>query len=94
MIFIIKQIKDMKLYYYYSDNCKCCDGYSKVVDKLCVELGIIPEMVNIDNMKASHDLSGVPSVVLTNRGVVIYKSVGNLKYDNLIVEVKKAINGQ
>ena len=81
----------MKLIYYYSPNCRCCIDYLQVVDKLSKAFNLTLEKRNIDQMKPSHKLDGIPTIILENNSVEIYRSVGNLPFQQLYKEVKEYI---
>lgn len=81
-----------KLIYYYSDNCTCCKDYQDVVDKISNELQIDTSYINIDKGITRHHLEGIPTLVIENdNSTVIYKSVGNLPFNQIIKDIKNAI---
>ena len=82
---------DLKLLYFYSSNCGACKDYEETVDKLSKALNISLEKENIDVMKPSYKLNGVPTIILENNGVEIYRSVGNLPFQQLYKEMKEYI---
>ena len=83
---------DMKLYYYYSDSCGSCKGYEDCVDRLSTELKTETYKQNIkDGMK--HNIRGVPAIVIEDdAGEVIYESVGNLPYDDVLKGIREVID--
>lgn len=78
---------NMTLWYFYSDSCGCCKDYSEVVDKLATALKIKAQKQNIDVVNPSYKLSGIPTVILEEDGVEVYRSVGNLPYDLLLKDI-------
>lgn len=82
----------MKLYYYYSDSCGSCKGYSTTVDKLSTELKITPQKQNIDEIKPLYKLDGIPTIILTDDdNNEIWRSVGNVAYNYLITAINQYI---
>lgn len=81
--------KKMKILFYYSDSCRLCKDYEETVDKLSKVLNISLEKENIDVIKPSYKLNGVPTIILENNGVEIYRSVGNLPFQQLYKEMKE-----
>lgn len=82
----------MKLYYFYSDSCGSCKGYSTTVDKLATELKITPQKQNIDEIKPLYKLDGIPTIILTDDdGNEIWRSVGNVAYNYVITEINQYI---
>lgn len=80
----------MKIVYYYSDSCGSCKGYEDVVDRLSTELKITLQKRNIKD-GVSHEIEGVPSIIIEEGDSVLYKSVGNLPYEHLISDVRKNV---
>lgn len=83
--------KKMKILFYYSDSCRLCKDYEETVEKLSKALNISLEEQNIDGIKPKHKLNGVPTVILENNGVEIYRSLGNVDFQHLYKEVKEYI---
>lgn len=81
-----------KLYYYYSEGCSCCKGYREVVNKITQKLKMDASYIDIDSGIPTHHLDGVPTIAINDsQGKTVYKNVGNLPYDLIIKEIKKAI---
>lgn len=80
----------MKIVYYYSESCRCCKDYEDVVDKLSTELKIKAQKRNIKD-GVSHEIEGVPSIIIEEGDSVLYKSVGNLPYDLLLEDIRKNV---
>lgn len=79
----------MDLMYFYSNSCSSCKGYEEVVDKLATVLKIKAQKQNIDVVSPSYKLNGIPTVILEEDGVEIYRSVGNLPYDLLLKDINE-----
>jgi len=83
--------KKMKILFYYSDSCRLCKDYEETVEKLSKALNISLEKQNIDGIKPKYKLNGVPTVILENNDVEIYRSLGNVDFQHLYKEVKEYI---
>lgn len=79
----------MDLIYFYSNSCGCCKDYSSVVDKLATVLKIKAQKQNIDVVSPSYKLNGIPTVILEEDGVEVYRSVGNLPYGLLLKDINE-----
>ena len=76
------------LYFYYSPSCGSCKAYEEVVDKLTTAFKITSQKQNIDEVRPEHKLEGIPTLILENNGVEIYRSVGNIKFQQLYKDMK------
>ena len=82
---------DLKLIYYYSPSCGSCKAYEEVVDKLSTAFKITSQKRNIDVEKAQHKLEGIPTLILENNGVEIYRSLGNVSFQQVYKDMKDFI---
>ena len=82
---------DLKLLYYYSDSCGACKDYDAVVDKLSKAFKITLQKQNIDVIKPQYKLDGIPTIILENNGVEIWRSVGNLPFQQVYKDMKDFI---
>lgn len=83
----------MDIIYYYSDSCKCCKDYEDVVNRVATALKIKAQKRNI-NDGVVYNLRGVPTVQLfDDNGVILYESVGNLSFENIMREIGERIDG-
>ena len=87
MIFIYNNYITMNLIYYYNTKCGSCKDYSSVVDRLSTELKLSCQKRNIEVTEPSHKLIGIPTLILEEDGIELYRSVGNLPYQNLMDEI-------
>ena len=79
---------NLKLLYFYSPSCGSCKAYEDVVDKLSTAFKIDCEKQNIDNVRPRHKIEGVPCIILENNGVEIYRSLGNVKFQQVYKDRK------
>lgn len=82
----------MNLIYYYSDNCGSCRDYEETVDKLSTALDITLEKRNIDEIKPSHKLDGIPTLVLEKNNVEIWRSIGNVPFQQVYKDLKDYVS--
>ena len=76
------------LWFYYSPSCGSCKAYEEVVDKLTTAFKITSQKVNIDVEKAQHKLQGIPTLILENNGVEIWRSIGNIPFQQVYKDMK------
>lgn len=81
----------LKLIYYYSDSCGSCKDYSDVVDRLSTALRIEAQKRDIGIEKPQHKLQGIPTLILENNGVEIYRSLGNASFQQVYKDMKDYI---
>lgn len=79
---------DLKLYYFYSDSCGACKDYESVVDKLSKALRLSLQKQNIDDISPQYKLDGIPTIILTNNDVEIWRSVGNISFQQVYKDIK------
>ena len=79
---------DLKLIYYYSPSCGSCKAYEETVDKLSTAFKITSQKRNIDVEKAQHKLEGIPTLILENNGVEIWRSIGNVPFQQVYKDLK------
>lgn len=79
---------NLKLLYFYSDSCGACKDYFDVVDKLSKALRLSLQKQNIDEIKPQYKLDGIPTMILTNNGVEIWRSVGNISFQQVYKDIK------
>ena len=82
---------DLKLLYFYSSNCGACKDYEGVADKLSKAFKISLQKQNIDEIKPQYKLDGIPTIILENNGVEIWRSVGNLPFQQVYKDMKDFI---
>lgn len=82
---------DLKLIYYYSPSCGSCKAYEETVDKLSTAFKITSQKRNIDVEKPQHKLEGIPTLILENNGVEIYRSLGNVSFQQVYKDMKDFI---
>lgn len=82
---------DLKLLYFYSDSCASCRNYFDVVDKLSKAFKITLEKQNIDEIKPQYKLSGIPTLILENNDVEIWRSIGNIPFQQVYKDMKDYI---
>ena len=82
---------DLKLLYYYSDSCGACKAYEGVADKLSKAFKLTLQKQNIDVIKPQYKLDGIPTIILENNGVEIWRSVGNLPFHQVYKDMKDFI---
>lgn len=78
----------MNLIYYYSDNCGSCRDYLSIVDKLSTVFNLTLQKQNIDVIKPQYKLEGIPTLVLENNGVEIWRSIGNVPFQQVYKDLK------
>lgn len=79
---------DLKLIYYYNDSCGACKDYLSTVDKLATAFKITLEKQNIDVIKPQIKLDGIPTLILTNNDVEIWRSLGNQPFQQVYKDLK------
>lgn len=79
---------NLKLLYFYSDSCGACKAYETVVDKLSKALRLSLQKQNIDEIRPQYKLDGIPTMILTNNGVEIWRSVGNISFQQVYKDIK------
>lgn len=82
---------DLRLYYFYSPSCGSCKRYEEVVDKLATVFKLECEKQNIDVCKTGFKLDGIPTIILENNGVEIFRSVGNISFQQVYKDMKDFI---
>lgn len=82
---------DLKLLYYYSDSCGACKAYEATVDKLSTAFKLSLQKQNIDDIKPQYKLDGIPTMILTNNDVEIWRSVGNISFQQVYKDMKDFI---
>lgn len=78
----------MDLIYYYSDSCGACKDYLDVVDKLSKVFNLTLQKQNIDEIKPQYKLEGIPTLILENNGVEIWRSLGNISFQQVYKDLK------
>lgn len=78
----------MDLIFYYSPNCGSCKDYFDVVDKLSKAFNLTLQKQNIDEIKPQHKLQGIPTLILENNGVEIWRSIGNVPFQHVYKDLK------
>lgn len=78
----------MNLIYYYSPSCGSCKAYEDVVDKLSTAFKITLQKQNIDVIKPQYELQGIPTLILENNGVEIWRSIGNVPFQQVYKDLK------
>ena len=78
----------MDLIFYYSPNCGSCNDYFDVVDKLSKAFNLTLQKQNIDEIKPQHKLQGIPTLILENNGVEIWRSIGNVPFQHVYKDLK------
>ena len=76
------------LYYYYSDSCGACKAYMDVADRLATAFKITLQKQNIDDIKPQYKLEGIPTLILENNGVEIWRSIGNVPFQHVYKDLK------
>lgn len=84
-------MSDLKLLYFYSPNCGACKDYETVVDKLSTAFKLTLQKQNIDEIKPQYKLDGIPTIILENNGVEIWRSVGNISFQQVYKDMKDFI---
>jgi hypothetical protein len=78
----------MNLILYYNDNCGACRDYLSVADKLSKAFKITLQKQNIDEIKPQYELQGIPTLILENNGVEIWRSIGNVPFQQVYKDLK------
>ena len=78
----------MNLIIYYNENCAACSNYLPVADKLSKAFNLTLQKQNIDEIKPSHKLDGIPTLVLENNNVEIWRSIGNVPFQQIYKDLK------
>ena len=78
----------MNLIYYYSPSCGSCKAYEDVVDKLSKAFNLTLQKQNIEEIKPQHKLQGIPTLILENNGVEIWRSIGNVPFQHVYKDLK------
>lgn len=79
---------DLKLLYFYSDSCGACKDYLSTADRLATAFKITLQKQNIDEMKPQYRLKGIPTLILENNGVEIWRSLGNIPFQQVYKSLK------
>ena len=79
---------NMNLLFFYSPSCGACKDYLDVVDRLSTAFKISCQKQNIDEMKPQYKLKGIPTLILENNGVEIYRSIGNIPFQQVYKDLK------
>ena len=79
---------NMNLLFFYNENCGACRNYLSVVDKLSKAFDISLEKRNIDVIKPQYKLEGIPTLILENNGVEIWRSIGNVPFQQVYKDLK------
>lgn len=79
---------NMSLLFFYNENCGACKDYLSVVDKLSKAFKITLEKQNIDVIKPQIKLDGIPTLILTNNGVEVWRSLGNQPFQQVYKDLK------
>ena len=82
---------DLKLIYFYNENCGACRDYLPVVDKLSKAFNLTLEKQNIDEIKPQYQLQGIPTLILVNNDVEIWRSLGNIPFQQVYKDMKDYI---
>lgn len=78
----------MNLLVFYSDSCGACKDYLDVADKLSIAFKITLQKQNIDVTKPQYKLEGIPTLILENNGVEIWRSIGNVPFQQIYKDLK------
>lgn len=78
----------MNLILYYNENCGACKDYLSVADKLSKAFNITLQKQNIDVTKPQYELQGIPTLILENNGVEIWRSIGNVPFQQIYKDLK------
>lgn len=85
--------KNFRLDYYYSNNCKCCDGYSNVLYDIEQNMGITVIYHNTEEEHNLPNIQGVPTVILSDgNGIERARWMGKYTYPNLSDKITEAID--
>lgn len=80
-----------KLDYYYSNNCKCCEGYSTVLYDVEQALSIPLIYHNTEEEHNLPNITGVPTLILSNNDTEIARWMGKMTYPNATDKITEAI---
>lgn len=78
----------MNLIIYYNENCGACRNYLPVADKLSKAFDLTLQKQNIDVIKPQYKLEGIPTLILENNGVEIWRSIGNVPFQQIYKDLK------
>ena len=78
----------MNLILFYNDSCRACRDYLSVADKLSTAFKITLQKQNIDVIKPQYELQGIPTLILENNGVEIWRSIGNVPFQQIYKDLK------
>ena len=81
----------MDLLFYYSPNCGSCKDYSDVADKLSTVFNLTLQKQNIEEIKPQYKLQGVPTLILENNGVEIWRSIGNVPFQQVYKDLMEYV---
>jgi thiol-disulfide isomerase/thioredoxin len=79
---------DLKLLYFYGTSCGACKDYEATVDKLSKAFKLTLQKQNIDEKKPQYKLEGIPTLILENNGVEIWRSIGNVPFQQVYKDIK------
>lgn len=83
--------KNFRIDYYYSDSCKCCEGYETVLYDIEQNMGITVIYHNV-NDEPNKYLTGVPTLILSDgNGIERARWMGKYTYPNLSDKLLEAI---
>ena len=77
--------------YYYSPSCGSCKDYMETVDKLSKAFNIDCQKENIDEVRPVHKVEGIPCIILEANGVEVYRSLGNIHFQQAYKDMKDYI---
>lgn len=84
--------KNFRLDYYYSDTCKCCEGYSAILFDVEQALSIPIIYHNTEEEHNLPNITGVPTVILSDgNGIEWARWMGKYTYPNLSDKITEAI---
>lgn len=83
--------KNFRLDYYYSDTCKCCDGYDTVLYDIEQNMGISVIYHNTEEEHNLPNITGVPTLILSHENTEIARWMGKMTYPNLSDKITEAI---
>lgn len=81
----------MDLLFYYSPNCGSCKDYLSVADKLSTAFNLTLQKQNIEEIKPQYKLQGVPTLILENNGVEIWRSIGNVPFQQVYKDLMEYV---
>lgn len=79
---------NINLLFFYSENCGACRDYLSVADKLSKAFDLTLQKQNIDEIKPQYKLDGIPTLILENNGVEIWRSLGNQSFQQVYKDLK------